>query len=308
MKTIYYSNARNPALQVLEKPKVGSWVHVVQPSDAELSELAEELKLDLNLLKDANDLFETPRVEQDGKSIYVYTRYCFPSGTEIATEPLLIIYTPDYLVTIMRNESSVLMNLTGGLVTVLTTQRTKTFLQILSAVNMSYTRHIHKISRQILSIRGMLRKTSINNQVFIDFIDIEEDLNEILSALQSQGVILRTLLSGRFIKLYEEDEDLIEDLSLGTNELIELSRSRLVTISTTREAYSTIMANNLNKIFKLLTSIGIFLSIPMIITSLYGMNVTLPLTNHPGAFWIIVALTTGFTAFSIWLFKKLRWL
>ncbi len=308
MRTIYYSNARNPAIQLLEEPKSGSWIHIVQPTDEELEQLATEFKLDLDLLHDAIDLYESPRVEVEDKNVYVFTRYCFPVGADIATEPLLLIHTPDHLITIARTESSVLLNLTSGATPIITTQRTKTFLQILVEVNLSYQRHIHRISRQILSIRSQLRKATINNQVFVDMIDIEEDLNEVVSALEAQGVVLRTLLNGRYLRLYEEDRDLIEDLSLGTGELIGLSKSRLLTISNTREAYSTIMANTLNKTFRLLTSIGIFLTVPMIIASLYGMNVALPFENDVHAFWYISIVGTVLTVFIVWLFRKLNWL
>jgi magnesium transporter len=112
-------------------------------------------------------------------------------------------------------------------------------------------------------------------------------LNEYLTSLQSQAVVFRNLLSGKFLPLYEDDEDLIEDLSLGTTELIDLIKSRLKTISNIRDAYSTIMANNLNRIFKHLTSIGIFMVIPTVTASLYGMNLALPVATHPNAFWYI---------------------
>ena len=59
----------------------------------------------------------------------------------------------------------------------------------------------------------------------------------------------------------EEDEDLIEDLSLSASELIELTKSRLKTIQNMRDAYSTIATNELNKVFKRLTSIAIFMAI-----------------------------------------------
>lgn len=308
MITTLYKNTKSPKLEHTEKIKKGSWIHVVEPTDDELIYLAEELELDSDILMDAKDLYESPRVEQDGNTVYTFTRYSYPQGTQIATEPLLIIYTDNYLVTVQRNDSGTLNRLLDGSVGVVTTKRTQLFLQILVEINRSYKRHIYSISKQILSFRTQLTKVDLRNQDFINFIYIEEDLNEFLSALQSQAVVLRNLLGGKFLKLYEDDKDLIEDLSLGTDELIELTRTRLKTISNTREAYATIMANTLNQIFRRLTSIGIFLAVPTVIAALYGMNVRLPLAADPNAFWEIVGLSAVITGASIWLFNRLRWL
>lgn len=233
-----------------------------------------------------------------------------PAGrlSGIIVETILIIYTPNHLITILRNNNPVLDRLLTPGSEVITTQRTKTFLQVLGAINFSYERHLHKVSKRILTIRGKLRGTSIQNKDFIDFIDIEEDLNEFHSALQAQNVVLRNLLKGRYLRLYEDDRDLIEDLSLGTAELIELTSSRLKTISNIREAYSTIMANTLNKTFKNLTSISIFMTIPTITTGLYGMNLALPLAHNHNAFWYILVIVMAITTCAILLFRKLKWL
>lgn len=295
-------------MQVQDKPKVGSWIHVVEPDEAELQKLCEDFNLDQDLLTDAMDVYETPRVEQDGSNAYVFARYCFPQGVDIATEPILIIYTKEHIFTILRRKTAILDRLTSGLEPVATTQKTKTFLQILGAINYSYDRNLYTVNKQLLSVRSKLSKYDIRNEYFIQFIDIEENLNEYISALQPQAVMYRNLLNGRFLPLYEDDKDLVEDLSLSTNELIELIKSRLKTISNIRDAYSTVMANTLNATFRRLTSISIFLTIPAITAALYGMNLNLPLAHNPNAFWIILVIVMILTGWCIWLFRKLKWL
>lgn len=308
MIEIFYSTGKDPVLKKQAKAKVGSWVHVVEPTEQELERLANEYDLDLDLLTDAVDVYETPRVEQEDGDAYVFARYCYPQGRDIATEPLLIIYTPQRLFTVLRTKTAILDRLLNGIESVATTQKTKTFLQILDAINYSYDRHMYKVNKQILGLRSKLSKSDIRNEYFIEFIDIEENLNEYLTALQPQAVMYRNLLNGRFLPLYEDDKDLVEDLSLSTTELIDLIKSRVKTISNIRDAYSTIMANNLNRIFKRLTSIGIFLAVPTIVASLYGMNVLLPNESSPYAFWEILGIIGIITISVIFIFKKLKWL
>lgn len=304
----YYSTNKNPHMQAQSKPKVGSWIHVVEPNEKELQKLSDDFGLEQDLLEDAMDIYETPRVEQESNDAYVFARYCFPQGVDIATEPILIVYTKEYIFTILRKKTTILDRLISGVESVATTQKTKTFLQILAAINISYDRNLYKVNKQLLSIRSKLSKYDIRNEYFIEFIDIEENLNEYISALQPQAVMYRNLLNGRFLPLYEEDKDLVEDLSLSTNELIDLIKSRLKTISNIRDAYATVMANTLNATFRRLTSISIFLMIPAITAALYGMNLNLPLARNPNAFWIILLIVMILTSVCIWLFRKLKWL
>lgn len=308
MINIIHSNNVSTTLKKLDKPKNGSWLHVVEPTRTELEQLCNDFDLDMDLLNDANDIYETPRVERDGDHTYVFARYCFPQGVDIATEPILIVYTKNNLITFQRRKNSILEKLINGSVPVATTQKTKTFLQILGAINYSYERHMYSVNKHIIGLRGKLSKTDIKNEYFIEFIDIEENLNEYLTALQPQSVMYKNLLNGRFLPLFEDDKDLVEDLLLTTTELIDLIKSRLKTISNIRDAYSTIMANNLNRIFKRLTSIGIFLTVPTIIASLYGMNVPLPGATSGIAFYEIVAMIAIVTTAIIVVFKKLKWL
>jgi magnesium transporter len=275
--------------------------------DSELEKLAAQFGFDEDLLDDGVDLYESPRLEHEDKNIYIYTRYCHPAGVHTSTEPLLLIITPTCLVTVARRDPEPIIELIQKVDTI-TTQKIKLVLLILESVNEGYRRHLNAVTKQILSSRNRLQKTIVDNNEVLKFIDMEEDLNEFLAALQPYGILLHALLNGRYLKLHEEDEDLIEDLQLSTSELIELTKSRLKTIQNMRDAYSTIATNNLNKVFKQLTSIAIFMSIPTIIGGLYGMNIALPFDHHPQAFFIVLGAILLLVLSFIYYFRKKRWL
>lgn len=307
MITHYHSTARARELAEIDKPKAGAWTHVVEPSSKELDEVAELFSLDRDLLTDATDVYEAPRVEIDGEITYVFARYCHPAGQDVATEPILIIYTASSIVTIMRKTDIVLDQMLQGHIEVLTTQKTKIFLRIMEQINRSYRLQMIQVSKRILQSRTRLRQSELTNLEFVSFIELEEDLNEFLTALQPQSAVLISLKTGRYMKLYEDDQDLIEDITLNTTELIELTKSRLRTLVNIRQAYDTIATNNLNKTFKRLTSIGIFLTIPTIAGGLYGMNIPLPFQDFKYAFVIVIA-TIAITMFCfIRYFKKRNW-
>jgi magnesium transporter len=308
MISYYHSTARARALAKIEQPKAGSWCHVVGPSSKELDNLAEEFKLDRDLLEDAVDIYEAPRIEVSDGATYIFTRYCHPEGQEIATEPLLIIYTPNNIITVMRVASTVIDQLLNGRADILTTQKTKLFFSILEQINRSYSLQLNLIIKKILSSRARLRRSVVRSDEIIQFIEIEEDLNEFLSALQPQALVLAKLETGRYMKLYEDDKDLIEDIKLSTAELIELSKTRVKTAINIRQAYDAIATNNLNKIFKRLTSIAIFLAVPTIVSGIFGMNVGIPLQHSRYAFLIILGIIIVSVAGMVNYFQKRNWL
>jgi magnesium transporter len=306
MQTIYYRNIRSHVLEEISQVRKGSWLRVVDPSKEEIAKLAKKYDLDATLLADGIDLYEAPRIEQDGETLYLYVRYCRPAGEYTSTHPLLIVVTPDMLMTVSRIEAEPITALVES-GKVITTQKLKTVLQILEELNTGYRKHLNDVTRKILSTRSRLQRTIVSNDDILNFIDVEEDLNEFLAALQPYGIVLHALLGGRYLRLHEEDEELIEDLQLSASELVELTKSRLKTIQNIREAYNTIATNNLNKVFKRLTSIAIFLSIPTLVGGLYGMNVLLPFQDDNHAFSIVLGIIFVVSLAFFYYFKRKNW-
>lgn len=304
---IFYNSAKAPSLMELASPTDGCWIHLEAPTEAELLDLSRRYNLDLDLLIDGTDPNESPRIEKDGSAVFIYTRYTLAEAEKMTTAPLLIVHAQGVAITICRTAFTQLDQLispTGGIVT---SKRAQLVLQILETITIGYKRRINIASRRILETRSLLDKDQISNKDFIRFIDIEEDLNDFLLVLEPMVGVLNSLLNGRFIRLYEEDRDLIEDLQLGNQELTLLAQSRLSTLRNIREAYSTIMANSLNKVFKLMTSITILMGIFTLITGVYSMNISLPAAHNPNAFWIIIGITTtAISAVAIY-FKRNRW-
>lgn len=308
MINIYYSRARERALQRLDEPRAGCWISVTAPSDSELDELSERYGLDRDNLEDAIDIYEAPRVETYQGAVYIFTRYCHPEGAEIATEPLLIVYTNDYIFTISRIETSILDRLIKDQLEFVTTQKAKTVLWMLAEINTSYEKYLTKVSKRVLQLRAELRQSRLSAKEFVRIIELEEDLNEFLSALQPQALLFSALLGGKYLRLYEDDRDMIEDIERSTGELIMQVQGRLRTLMNMRQAYDAIATTNLNATFKRLTSIAIFLTIPTIVGGLWGMNVAVPFAGSRYAFTAVLGIVAAATAAAIYIFRKNKWL
>jgi len=62
-------------------------------------------------------------------------------------------------------------------------------------------------------------------------------------------------------------------------------------LSSSLDAYASIISNNQNIVLKRLTYVTIALQIPILSASIYGMNVPLPFQRSPFAFWVPIVLS-----------------
>lgn len=302
MLKYYYKSARSEKLEELEKFQKGTWIHVENPTEEEVEILIKTHGLDEGLVADALDEDEMPRLERDGGLVYVYVRAAITlSSGAFDTMPLLVVYGPDYLITISLRKLPHFAPFFGSKLEFTTTQRTRLMLQILNEVAEQYDRYITVTSKQIKAIRNRLRGHEIHNKDFIDFVTIEDEINEFLAALLPASATLRRMTLGRSIELHEDDRDVIEDLELSITQSIEACRSNTKSIINIRQAYSSISSNNLNRSIKILTIVTVMITLPNIFFSMYGMNIKLPFANLEWAFTglISVIVVTLITAYVI---------
>ncbi len=304
----YYKSLRSQQVQELSEYKQKSWVYVEAPTDAELQHLVSKFKVDPGHIQDALDEDEMPRLEKEGEQTYIFVRYAYKNAeAELVTMPLLFVFSEDIVMTISLVRMPGLDTFLNGKIDFATTQRTKLILQILHEVVEQYDRYINGTSKQIKLIRSRLRGHEISNQDFIDFVLIEDELNEFLAALMPTNATLRRLLRGRYIPLFEEDQDIIEDLLLNNEQSIEACSSNIKSIVNIREAYSSISSNNLNRTMKILTGATVLITLPNVVFGMYGMNIGLPFQHQPWAYAVIVlmSLSLCFFAFTIGRAKRI---
>ena len=120
--------------------------------------------------------------------------------------------------------------------------------------------------------------------------------------------IFKKNLTGKILPLYEQDKELFEDLLIDSDQNLETAKINLKIATNIRQAYSTILNNELNKILKFLTSITIILTLSTAIFSFYGMNINLPLQGLTNAY-IYISFFTFFIILTIFIiFFKKDWL
>lgn len=305
----YYRRNQKLKLRSLEEFKPGSWVYVEAPDDKELEQLADKLRLDKGHLSDVLDENEMPRLEREDSQLYMFTRFPFTNDElRLETTPVLFVLGKDFLLTVAAVPLPRLEKFIDEKINFSTELPDQLMLKILNQIVEQFDAYLNQISRQIKSLRNRLRRESISNKDFVDFVLVEDELNEFLSALTPTNANLRRMLINKHLKLSETDKELIEDLMLANEQSIEMARSNNKSIVNIRDAYSTIMTNNLNTIIRILTVLTVVLSVLTFIAGLYGMNVKLPFDQNLHAFSIVVGGSILIVTILLWVFKRNKWM
>ncbi|MFQ5540923.1 MAG: magnesium transporter CorA family protein [Candidatus Paceibacteria bacterium] len=304
MLTVYQRSITYRKPRQVEKFQKGAWMHLESPTEAELEEAARTLGVELDTLKDALDPHEAPRLEAEKEGVYTFIRY--PHGE--TTVPLLVVVATDGLLTVSQVESPLIERFEGGAVNFYTTQKARFVLLVLSEATRRYTSAMSAIRKEVN--RSKTRPDRMTSKDIVKFVAYESTVSDYLDALVPLQAILNKILTGKtkVLDIREEDKDLAEDLILSTNQLIEAARSSVKAMVNIRSAYTAISTDRLNRILRTLTAITVILTIPLGITSFYGMNIVLPAAEYSHAASVIAFTIVLLSAGLLALFIKNKWL
>ncbi len=279
------------------------------PNADEITQLL-TLGLDEGLIEDALDADEVPRFEVEDGITYLFTRFAYKNGSnKVVTAPIMIAVSPKFILTLTTVNSIKLKQFAEKGDDNITTRRSELLLEILELLLETYATQLNSINKQIRAARNSLNVRRVSNKDFVQFVEIEDVLNEFLGDLVPANNVLQNLTGRRKnLSFDEEDRDLIEDLQLSATQLIDTIRGSLKTAVNIREAYTNIATNNLNRQVKILTTLTVVLTIPTIIGSYWGMNVNVPLHNNAHAFIFILLGSAGVAGIILAVFRKNGWL
>ena len=307
MITIYLSDGG----RMLEQDQIcpGAWIHLCDPSEKEIGRVCAQLHIDPDLVRAALDEEERSRIEMDegevaSTLILVDTPLVQTEGHTFvySTIPFGIVLTPQNVITVCLRENAVVNEISQGLVKNIQTHlRTQFLLNILLRIATRFLQYLKQIDKISYTTENLLQKT-MRNKELIQILGLEKSLVYFSTSLKSNEVTLEKILRGRIIKLYDEDEDLLEDVIIEVKQAIEMCSIYSNVLSNTMDAFSSIINNNLNIVMKLLAALTIIMELPNIIFGLYGTNVVdLP---YPHFWFVLVLAAMLMLVFSLIFWKK----
>ena len=266
------------SLNVIETYELGSWINLVNPTEQEIEAVCENTGADISFVKAALDEEETSRVDVEDNNqtlVIVDVPVAEKDGTAVmySTLPFGIVVLSDYLITVCLRDVSSLEEIASGQAKgIKTAHKTRFVLQFMLRVAGRYLQYLRQIDKISNYIERQLYKSQKNKEL-IQLLDLEKSLVYFATSLKSTEVTMEKILRGRILKLYEDDQDLLEDVIIEFKQAIQMADIYSTILSGTMDAFASVISNNLNVIMKVLTSLTIIITIPNIVFGFYGMNV-----------------------------------
>lgn len=312
MLKIYNTDIETNEFRELKEFKKGSWINLVNPSENEIKKVCESAQIQEDFIRDALDFEEKARIdheEDDDTTLFVVDVPITESGEEgeviYSTLPLgMIVVRDDFFITVSLRKNKIIESFEKRKIKNFQTyKKTRFIFQILYLNSSFYLSYLKQINKET-EVAEYILKNSMRNKELLKMLTLEKGLVYFTTSLKSNELVMEKTLRGKIIKLYEEDEEILEDAITENRQAIEMAQIYNNILNGTMDAYASIISNNMNGVMKTLTSITIILAVPTMISSFWGMNVNLPLQNNPLGFIVMISISIILTLLVSWWLRR----
>ena len=305
----FFKNINHQTIEI-DKPDNGVWVNVLPPlKQEEFSELSDELSIPLDFLTDSLDIDERSRFEEDDnvKLLVIKTPTENNSFNEsdayYITIPICIILTHNQIVTVNSFENGAIKKFLNTFQNRHPDNRKMMVLKIFEKIIQTYMEFLKEINVRRNVLEQKLYAANRNEQL-LQLMRIQKSLVYFVTALRSNELLLMKVERSNFLALNEEEKEFLSDLIVDNSQALEMANIYTNILSSTLDAFASIIANNQNQVLKRLAIITIVLTFPVLIASLFGMNVPSGFEHSPYAFYIVAFLSLGISVGIGWFFFR----
>ncbi|MCA0381967.1 MAG: magnesium transporter CorA family protein [Bacteroidetes bacterium] len=305
----YFKNQDQRTIEI-HAPEPGAWVNVLPPlKQEEFQQLSDNLEIPLDFLSDSLDIDERSRYEIDDnvRLIVIKTpaenNSFNDSDAFYITIPICIILTHNQIVTVNSFENAAIKKFFNTFQNRKPDNRKLMVLKVFEKVVVNFMDFLKEINHR----RNLLEQKlydSNSNEDLLELVRIQKSLVYFVTALRSNELLMMKLERTNFLSLNEEERDILNDLIVDNSQALEMANIYTNILSSTLDAFASIISNNQNVVLKRLTYVTIALQIPVLVASIYGMNVPLPGQESHYAFYIPVLLSVSLGLWLAWYFVR----
>ncbi|MCM3003526.1 magnesium transporter CorA family protein [Priestia koreensis] len=312
MLEIYKTNA-DGKLEQMNEIVNGSWISLVNPTNEEINQVLETVNVPIDFLRDPLDDEERSRIEKEDNHVLIIVDYPYVTQDEAGstvyeTIPIGLIITDDYFITVTLKETPILEVFKHSkMKQFYTNKKTRFALQLLYIISTYFLRYLKHINKETDKVEKQLHKAMQNKELYA-FLGIEKSLVYFTTSLKANKTVLDKLMRFNYVKIYEEDRDLLEDVIIENTQAIEMAQTYSTILSSMMNTLASVINNNVNIAMKFLTTITIMLSFPTIVFSFFGMNVKLPMSDSPHAFWLTFVISIILSSLTALILRKKRYM
>lgn len=301
-------------LDVIEEPVNNCWINVIDPTTEEIEQLT-ALGIPQDFITYPLDVDERARTErEDDGTMLILLRVPYFQGTRAdvpyITIPLGMITNSKMIITVCRKPNDIIQEFASGRMRMLETgKRNRFILRFLLAAASRYLRYLREIDRIIDSVEDQLQRSQKNREL-LELLKYQKSLVYFTTALKSNELMMERLQRWQLFRIYEDDEDLLEDVITENQQAIQMTDISTNILSQTMDAFASIISNNLNAVMKFLASATIVVNLPSIVFGFFGMNVNLPFqasSFQSTAYLIILAISIAIMIVVVLVFVRRDW-
>lgn len=292
----YFKNINHETVQV-KKADIGTWVNVLPPlKQEEFTELSESLDIPIDFLTDSLDIDERTRFEEEDnvRLIVIKTPTENNSFNEsdayYVTIPICIILTHTQIVTVNSFENPAMKKFLNTFQNRHPDKKSMMALKVFEKVVQNFMEYLKEINQRRNILEQELYDANRNEQL-LQLMRIQKSLVYFVTALRSNELLFMKLERTDFLGLTETEKEFLNDLIVDNSQALEMAQIYTNILSSTMDAYASIIANNQNEVLRRLSVITIVLTFPVLISSLFGMNVPSGFERSPYAFYIVAFLS-----------------
>jgi magnesium transporter len=278
---------------------------VINPDDAEKHYLINTLKIDEHTLSSALDPDELSRLEFEPEHLaLIYKR---PRSYTAADQFLFKVSSvgaflfKDKLLLVVSED----VPLAEGLQSIRVSSPAEMVLRLIYRAILHYREHLKVISAISDDLQEKIAK-SMENRHLLNLFTLQKSLVYYLSSITSNTALLEKLkLNSTKIGFPIEEIELLDDIIIENNQCYKQAEIYSNILAGLMDARVSVVSNNLNMLMKTLNIITIAIMVPTLVVSAFSMNVTIPLQQHPYAFFIIMGLAvlSVLSFLTIWRFR-----
>lgn len=308
----YFKNI-NGVTTAVEAADNETWVNILPPlKHEEFAEVAETLEVPIEFLQDSLDIDERSRfeLEDNVKLIVIKTPTENNSFNEsdayYITIPICIILTHNQIITVNSFENGAIKKFLNTFQNRHADKKSMMVLKVFEKVTQTFMEYLKEINHRRNIVEQKLYDSNRNEEL-LELMRIQKSLVYFVTALRSNEMLMLKLSRTNFLSLNEEEKEVLDDLVVDMSQALEMANIYTNILSSTLDAFASIISNNQNIVLKRLTSITIILQFPVLIASIYGMNVPIPYQHQPHAFYIPIILALSVSIIMGAYFMKKKW-
>src|ERR1044071_8836664 len=263
----YFKNINQQTIAI-DKPEDGAWVNILPPlKQEEFSELSYSLDIPLDFLTDSLDIDERSRFEESDnvKLVVIKTPTENNSFNEsdayYITIPICIILTHNQIVTVNSFDNGAIKKFLSSFQNRHPDKKNMMVLKVFEKVITTYMESLKEINVRRNVLEQKLYAANRNEQL-LQLMRIQKSLVYFVTALRSNEMLLMKIERTNFMGLNEEEKEILQDLIVDNSQALEMANIYTNILSSTLDAFASIIANNQNQVLKRLAVITIVLTFP----------------------------------------------